>query len=131
MWLGMADCITGVPVGDDEVTSSLGAFIEAWKGLGSALPRDRVLVRDMVRLTQERAVPGAQDGGGELPHPAWREAVQAVAGTGGQVNARRLGKWLASVADRRVGGACIARAGSSAAGVTWALHLSEENAPPF
>ena len=47
----------------------------------------------MVRLAQERTVPGDRDGGGD-PCLAWREAVLAVAGTGGQVNARRLGKWL-------------------------------------
>jgi hypothetical protein len=131
MWLGMADCVTGAPVGDDEVQGALGTFIKAWQDLGTLLSRNGAQVRDMVRLAQERTAPGERDGGGDPVHLAWREAVLAVAGTGGQVNARRLGKWLAGIADRRVGSACITRVGNSAAGVTWALRLPEETPVPF
>jgi putative DNA primase/helicase len=126
MWLGMADCITGAPVGDDEVQNDIAAFMKAWQDLGPHLPRNGASVRDMARLASERTAGGEWDGGGGPVHPAWREAVLVVAGTGGQLKTRQLGKWLARVADRRVGGACITRAGHSAAGVTWALRLPEE-----
>ncbi len=37
MWLGMADCVTGAPVGDDEVQGALSTFIKAWQDLGTLL----------------------------------------------------------------------------------------------
>ena len=45
-------------------------------------------------------------------HPEFREALLAVAGHGGAINSRRLGKWLAANQKRIVEGACFEQAGN-------------------
>jgi hypothetical protein len=64
---------------------------------------------------------GAVSWGRRFRHPEFREALLTVAGEGGAINSRRLGKWLAANRDRIVAGGRIAQAGLIAGTMTWQL----------
>ncbi|MBD3838439.1 hypothetical protein, partial [Brevundimonas sp.] len=69
-------------------------------------------------------------GRAEFVHPEFREALLRVAGEGGAINGRRLGKWIGSHRSRIVGGLRLVNAGVSAGHTRWQLEHATSNAAP-
>ena len=59
----------------------------------------------------------------EFSHPDFREALLTVAGDGGAINSRRLGKWLGANQGRIVAGCRILQDGLVAGTMTWRLEV--------
>jgi hypothetical protein len=68
---------------------------------------------------------GGAFGRPEFVNPEFREALLAVAGDGGAVSGRRLGKWIAGNQNRIVGGLKFMSAGIVAGLARWRLVDSE------
>ena len=133
VWLGFDDCVVASEAAPDEKRDTLAAFLAAWRDLPrAALSSDGVPVADMVRVAAATSERDEGSDGGEIVHPAFREALLAAVPErgGGLPSAQRIGKWLASEVDRRVPGGqggtlYVAREGGSNMGVRWSLRSSE------
>jgi hypothetical protein len=67
----------------------------------------------------------------EFVHPEFREALLVVAGDGGMVSGRRLGKWLAANQNRIVGGYKLVSAGVISGLARWQLvGATGQSLPP-
>ena len=128
IWLGEAD-----PILTMETARELDPRLEASSSILSQwhtiIGATAVSVRDVIeRATQQITSPGqpfptAQRF--EFRHPDFREALLVVAGDGGAINSKRLGKWLSAHHDRVVNGLCIQRATLSAGVQRWRLVQQE------
>lgn len=126
IWLGAAD-----PVGTMEAAresdprlDELTAVLGAWNAIIGS--RD-VTVREIIDCAtrQSAAHMSLPAGRPDFAHPDFREALLAVAGSGGAINGKSLGKWLAANEGRIVDGLRVAR-GRLRAGVTqWSLEESD------
>ena len=121
LWLGEADpCGTMEEVrSQDPKLDALNAVVTHWR---EAIGTARVTVRDII----QRAI--GSDGHSwerEFSHSEFREALLTVAGEGGAVNGRRLGKWLAANRGRIVAGRRIVQAGLNAGTMTWKLEATD------
>ena len=58
----------------------------------------------------------------EFSHPDFREVLLTVAGDGGAINSRRLGKWLGANQGRIVSGCKILQDKLNAGTMTWRLE---------
>ena len=86
-------------------------------------------VRDVIeRATEQRP---QLYGRAEFVHPEFREALLRVAGEGGAINGRRLGKWIGSHQNRIVGGLRLINAGVSAGFTRWQLEHAEPGTAPI
>jgi hypothetical protein len=108
VWLGCADPAASMADAraDDPELGELTEVLSAW---AAALGTGRgYTVRDIAGATEERAetVMGEPT---DFRHPDLRDALARVAGERGEVNTRRLGKWLASREGRIVGGLRLAK----------------------
>ncbi|WP_198384965.1 hypothetical protein [Roseomonas sp. KE2513] len=128
IWVGQADPVDTIEEARDldPKLDMLVAVLTQWsKVVGGA----DVSVRDLIEAaTAQRSTSlGAfQHSKPEFLHPDFREALLAVAGDGGAVNSRRLGKWLASHQNRVVQGVRIMRLGLSAGIMQWRLEGKTE-----
>ena len=117
VWLCRAD-----PVGTMERTRASDPRLEE---LSSVLTQWRKVVgTDRISTSRlvERATKRTETYGGvEFINPDFRDALLAVAGHGGAINTRRLGRWLASHAKRIVGGCWIEQEGFVDGLMTWRL----------
>ena len=119
IWLGEAD-----PVDTMERARSLDPRLEE---LSAVLLQWREVVGD-VRITVRKVIEKAtrQTGSGfdynktEFAHPDFREALLTVAGAGGAVNSRRLGRWLSANKNRIVSEQWIEQTGLLEGNMTWA-----------
>jgi hypothetical protein len=105
----------------DPKLDALSAVMSQWQRvIGTA----SVSVRDIIdRATAQRSATGfANYGRPDYVEPDFREALLAVAGEGGAVNSKRLGKWLAAHQGRLVGGYRVARMGLSSGILRWRLE---------
>jgi putative DNA primase/helicase len=126
IWLGEADpCATMDEVrGSDPKLEALTMVIEQWHAvLGSA----RVSVKQAIDAAVQQR-PGVPFGRPEFASPEFREALLAVAGDGGAVSGRRLGKWIAANQNRIVGGLKFMSAGIVAGLARWRLVDNEGRA---
>jgi hypothetical protein len=126
IWLGEADpCATMDEVrGADPKLEALTMVIEQWHAvLGSA----RVSVKQAINAAVEQRSHGTF-GRPEFIHPEFREALLAVAGDGGAVSGRRLGKWIAANQNRIIGGLKFMSAGIVAGLARWRLVDSQGHA---
>jgi hypothetical protein len=126
IWLGEADpCATMDEVrGADPKLEALTMVIEQWHAvLGSA----RVSVKQAIDAAVEQRSNGPF-GRPEFVNSEFREALLAVAGDGGAVSGRRLGKWIAANQNRIVGGLKFVSAGIAAGLARWRLVDSEGRA---
>ena len=79
-----------------------------------------VTVADVIKQATERGKPIESDTV-EFTHPDFREALLTVAGNGGAINSRRLGKWLGEVADRIINGRRFENVGGRSGVALWRL----------
>jgi hypothetical protein len=125
LWLGHADpaeTIEGSRELDPRL-DALGAVIAQWQAV---IEGATVSARDVI----EYATAPLKNHGGrsvvqsrqEFAHPDFREALLTVAGEGGVINGKRLGKWLARHQEQIVSGYRFVRAGLSAGIMRWRLE---------
>jgi len=127
IWLGEADpCDTMEELrGADPKLEALTSVLEGWREVIGLQPAN---VRDVIeRATEQRP---QLYGRAEFVHPEFREALLRVAGEGGAINGRRLGKWIGSHQSRIVGGLRLVNAGVSAGHTRWQLEHATSNAAP-
>lgn len=125
IWLGEADpCDTMEELrGADPKLEALTSVLEGWREVIGLQPAS---VRDVIeRATEQRP---QLYGRAEFVHPEFREALLRVAGEGGAINGRRLGKWIGSHQNRIVGGLRLINAGVSAGHTRWQLQHAEPGA---
>lgn len=128
IWLGEADpCDTMEELrGADPKLEALTSVLEGWREVIGLQPAN---VRDVIeRATEQRP---QLYGRAEFVHPEFREALLRVAGEGGAINGRRLGKWLGSHQNRIVGGLRLVNAGVSAGFTRWQLEHAEPGIAPI
>ena len=128
IWLDEADpCDTMEELrGADPKLEALTAVLEGWREVIGLQPAN---VRDVIeRATEQRP---QLYGRAEFVHPEFREALLRVAGEGGAINGRRLGKWIGGHQNRIVGGLRLINAGVSAGHTRWQLEHAETGATPI
>lgn len=119
IWLGEADpCNTMEELrGSDPKLEALTSVLACWS---EVIGVDRVSVRDVIeRATDQRP---QLYGRTEFVHPEFREALLRVAGEGGVINGRRLGRWIGAHQNRIVSGLRLISAGVSAGHARWQLQ---------
>jgi hypothetical protein len=94
VWLGEADPLATADTirASDPVLDQLRQVLSAWH---SVIGLERVTVKDVIKLVTEQH------------ESTLREALLTVAGSGGAVNSRKLGNWLARHKNRIVDGLSI------------------------
>lgn len=121
VWLGEADpCETmdDIRQGDPEL-DALSAIFSTWK---SVINLEKTTIAEVIRRATETRTDVI--GRVEYRHPEFREALLIVAGDGGAINSRKLGKWLSRNKDRIVDGMKISQEAKYGGNVTWKLHAS-------
>ncbi|MFH5927332.1 hypothetical protein [Roseomonas xinghualingensis] len=124
IWVGQADPVDTIEEARD-LDPKLDMLIAVLTQWSKVVGNTNVSVRDLIEAAtaQRSSSLGAfQHTKPEFLHPDFREALLAVAGDGGAVNSRRLGKWLASHQNRVVQGVKITRLGLSAGIMQWRLE---------
>ena len=99
------------------------SVIELWH---SHVGTRRVSVKEVIDIATDQH--SGLYGRGEFINPDFREALLAVAGDGGAVSGRRLGKWLAANQGRIVNGMRLAADGQHAGIIRWRLWEQGANA---
>ncbi|EDZ45109.1 Primase C terminal 2 family [Rhodobacterales bacterium Y4I] len=125
IWLGEADpCDTMEELrGADPKLEALTSVLAGWR---EVIGMDRVSVRDVIeRATDQRP---QLFGRTEFVHPEFREALLRVAGEGGVINGRRLGRWIGAHQNRIVSGLRLISAGVSAGHARWQLQHAGSDA---
>ena len=125
IWLGEADpCETMEGMrGADPKLEALTTVLVQWH---TVIGEERVTVRQAIeRATEPR--PRLYDRT-EFVHPEFREALLAIAGEGGAINGRRLGKWIGAHRNRIVTGLKLVSAGLSAGRARWQLVRADGEA---
>jgi putative DNA primase/helicase len=94
VWLGEADPVKTMERtrAEDPLRAALASILPQWRAL---LGSSRVSVKNVIDKATERPS-GSYFGGIDFLHPEFREALLAVAGSGGNINGMRLGKWLSA-----------------------------------
>ncbi|TAN62860.1 MAG: hypothetical protein EPN20_10475, partial [Magnetospirillum sp.] len=118
VWLGEADpCATMDSIrGADPKLEALTTVMEQWHThVGSR----RVSVKEVIDVATDQIA--SFHGRAEFINPDFREALLAVAGDGGAISGRRLGKWLAANQGRIVNGMRLTPDGQHAGVVRWRL----------
>ncbi len=126
VWLGEADpCETMESLrGMDPRLEALTAVLTQWQAV---VGTDRVTVHQLIdRATEKRSQLYDRS---EFVHAEFREALLAIAGEGGAINGRRLGRWIGAQQNRIVGGLKLVSAGLSAGRARWRLVDTEPGAP--
>ncbi|MDI3308525.1 MAG: hypothetical protein QJR07_15645 [Acetobacteraceae bacterium] len=125
LWLDEADPVQTMEEARalDPKLDALNAVVAQWR---QVIGTERVSVRDIIdRATQTHTPEGKPFGPPPKPeftHPDFREALLTVAGEGGAINSRRLGKWLLAHQDRVVSGCRIVRRGLSGGILMWQVE---------
>ena len=120
IWLGEDDPVAtmeGVRKSDPKL-DALTAVLEQWDWVGYG----PVSVRDVIDVATKQVSPSTMYARPEFLYPDLREASLAVAGEGGAINSKRLGKWLAGNQDRIVQGRRLIRAGVSGGIARWRME---------
>lgn len=125
VWLGEADpCQTMDDTrAADPMLDALSAVLATWR---KVIGLDRVTVSEVIRQATAPQSGGLFQSNPDLPE--FREALLAVAGDGGAINGRRLGKWLGRNKDRIVDGMRIVQDLKLEGNVTWRLQAGDPGA---
>lgn len=128
LWLGAADPVATMEQARemDPRLDALTAVMSQWR---AAIGTQPVSVREIIDHATRQRTPAALGalsmGRPEFVHPEFRDALLAVAGEGGVVNSRRLGKWLAANKDRLVGDARIIQGGLNMGIMRWRVEAHD------
>jgi hypothetical protein len=127
LWLGQADPVMTMEEirGADPKLDVLTAVMAQWQRVIGSV---NVSARDVIEhATSQRAVGSSLSmyPKMEFAEPDFREALLSVAGEGGAINSKRLGKWLALQQGRFVQGSRFVRAGLSAGILRWRLETAD------
>ena len=117
IWLGCGDPVKTMEQARDK-DPKLGELAEVLSHWKTALGTDGITVRRIIDKAT-RQTTGTLVGKSDYDFPDMREALLAVAGQGGVINGRRLGKWLSAQTDRIVGGRRIEQVGTDHSAVLW------------
>ena len=119
LWLGCADPVASMDRvrAADPVRVALMEVAAQWQ---EVIGNDRVTVAEAVALACGQE-PWSGSGSAKFAHPEFREALLGVAGRGGVVNTKALGRWLASVKDRIVDGVRFEQHSGRAGVAAWEL----------
>jgi len=128
IWLGEADPVLTLDTArelDPRLEASF-SILSQWQ---SAIGQEAVSVRDVIdQATQQITSKGqgfASSPRHEFSRPDFREALLVIAGDGGAINSKRLGKWLAAHQNRVIQGLSIQRDSISAGVQRWRLIQQE------
>ena len=128
IWLGEADPVLTLDTArelDPRLEASF-SILSQWQ---SAIGQKAVSVRDVIdQATQQITSLGqgfASSPRHEFSRPDFREALLVIAGDGGAINSKRLGKWLAAHQNRVIQGLSIQRDSISAGVQRWRLIQQE------
>ena len=124
-WLGAGDACSTMDLArslDPKLDALAGAMLQWRETLGGR----RVTVREIIAVaTEQRQDPGAWRP--EFVRPDFREALLSVAEVAGNINSKRLARWLGAHAGRLVDGCRIVRDAAGHGGLqTWRLELSPQ-----
>ena len=129
VWLGRADPVATMDAGrsSDPRLESLRAVMEEWRGVVGPEP---AAASDIAQRASERERTSFFDrDDGSKPdfrHPAFREALLAVAGKAGFIDTGNLGRWLAKHRGRVIAGMRFEHASRSGGVVKWKLAKGGE-----
>jgi hypothetical protein len=120
LWLGMADPVETMERvrGSDPQLDELVAVLTHWD---SAIGSDRTTVSGLIKVANQKGDYTDFGSTRDLRHEELHEALLAVAGAGGVINGRRLGKWLSAKKGRIVGGRFIEQLGLYDGVMQWRL----------
>ena len=124
IWFGFDDPVETMEAlrQDDPKLDALLAVVTQW---AEVVGDGKVSVREIIEAATQPVATGgaiASTGRPAFRYPEFREALLAVAGEGGAINSRRLGKWLGLHKGRIVNGYRICRLNQSAGTLYWALE---------
>jgi hypothetical protein len=129
VWLGYADPVHTMEEirQADPKRDALSAVMAEWQVV---LGHSSVSVRDLIESATQHVAPSSflSHSKPEFAHPDFREALLAIAGEGGAVNGKRLGRWLGSQKGRVVDDHRIVEAGLSRGTMRWRLESTLVNA---
>lgn len=123
LWLGEVDPTETIEKSraTDPVVAALGTVMTLWSGIQD-LGAKRVSVARVIEVARSETREAVPPYRATFDHPEFREALLAIAGDGGAINGRRLGKWLSAHQGRIVGGQRIVSAGISAGIGLWRIE---------
>lgn len=128
IWLGMADpCATMERTRKSD--PKLSSLREVLHGLYKVFGERQVRVREIITEATAPVANLHQQSPKEYVHPDLREALLSVAGDGGAVNSKKLGKWMSANQGRPVEGLRLVDVGNDRDGVKRWMVLSNE--PPI
>ena len=121
LWLGRANPIESMDAlrRADPRLDDITAVIAQWRIVMGA---ERVTVAEVIGQATETRSNGYDGGRPEFVRPDFREALLAIAGHGGAVNSRKLGRWLAANQKRIVDGSCFEQMGTREGVSIWSLR---------
>lgn len=116
LWLGQPDPVAKVfeTMAHDPDRETLGRLLHAWQQTFDDAP---TMIRAAVSKAEEFVSFASADGGSEL-----REAMREVAEERGEINRRRLGKWIARHAGRIVDGMRFTKASGTTSAERWRIE---------
>ena len=122
LWLGCPD-----PVSTMEharaTDPKLHELFEVMSQWNAVIGTDPITVRKLIDKASKQGGAGGYDfNSREFTHPDFREALLAVAGQGGTINGKLLGKWLASHAKRISSGMRLETCGVYEGSILWRLR---------
>jgi len=119
LWLGLADATGSVfeAMAEDPDRETLGRLLSGWQG---AFGRTAAMVRDAVRVSAF---------GDE--HAELREVLRDIADERGEINRRRLGRWIRRHAGRIIDGRRFVRASGNRSAEAWQVESVLPVSPVF
>jgi putative DNA primase/helicase len=120
MWLGEADPVDTMAEvrASDPETAALRQVMAAWR---EAFHGEGVTVAQVIKRAMEQQRASSYEGRPEFVNEDLHEALMTVAGTGGGINSRRLGHWIACYKDRVLDGQRFVQRGERNKVAVWAL----------
>jgi hypothetical protein len=97
IWLGEADPVASIETAREE-DPELSGIRELFAQLPGHFGDREWTTAELIKIATDRPI------GGDFKHPELRELLLRVAGEGGAVSGKRLGKWLSKISRRVVGG---------------------------
>jgi putative DNA primase/helicase len=120
IWVGCADPVASqdkLRRDDPDKTELEDVMTQWWDVFGG----NRATVAEVIESACELEPYAGYSANTKFARPLFRDALLAVAGAGGAVNAKRLGKWLKRYAGRIVGGIRVEQSEASRGVSAWRL----------